>query len=231
MLVKLLAIPALFTASVLAVPALAIPAKRSEATQIAKVLYQANLHGDVSIQVTSQDGAFLGESCSATLNSGAFADTPITFNVNERGHGYVTVGTTQYLTHSNITLSGGIICIQMYNDQEHTTSCDVPLPSGLVPALVTRGAANCIPGGMTSLGHIQLLLARRSASDAVPVSVEESNPLAIRDNAVRNDNKTLDARLLCTRTLWTEKIGDGNPHQNYLQTQITVCHILFDRIF
>ncbi|KAF8858500.1 hypothetical protein BDZ45DRAFT_714455 [Acephala macrosclerotiorum] len=78
----------------------------------------------VNVIATSQ---VIGYSCSDKLDTGYFADLPISANVDGNGSGTLT-----------IDVSGGITCTGMFNAVEMYMTCSASVPSSMELTLVTK---------------------------------------------------------------------------------------------
>jgi hypothetical protein len=179
---------------------------------------------EVSITVIDQETSeVLGQSYSSTLNSGGFANFPITTNLDLYGGGDITIGPTVYKVHENPKFSGGITCARLYNNAGAFTTCNASIPVSLQ---VTALGERSLPGYFTNSAISNLKKAYKSIRTA------NSSPepaIAQLNETVQRANDSLHARQY-TCSQWssgTSRVGDGNPHQNYWHKQLSVsAHLL-----
>ncbi|EQB57401.1 hypothetical protein CGLO_02476 [Colletotrichum gloeosporioides Cg-14] len=181
--------------------------------QQVQVVYQ-ECDSAISVEVRS-GGTVVAEACSNTLDTGSFAELPIRFDVNKKGAGNVTVGSTTYKVHQDKEISGGIVCGRLYDDAESVVSCDVSVPAGMSFQSLSK-RHECIPGGATSMAralHIRDPEAALNSRYIAPV------PFPVSDDNTHDFH--VSKRQGCYPQKWTELVGDGNPHQNYYHQQVT----------
>jgi hypothetical protein len=156
---------------------------------------------EIDIRVTDETTSeSLGYACSCTLNSGAFTKLPIIADINENGFGNLTVGPDSYLIHHDTEYSGGITCMKIFDDVETLVHCTVPIPTSIEPDSTTNEVPKCFSAENPSLYETaqQILIAKRNTL-----------PMDKRQTA-------------CQFYTNTNLVGDGDPHQNSLNKQITV---------
>ena len=169
--------------------------------------YHEKSSGNTMITVFDSDtGKALAKSCGSYLQ----ATTPIDFrNTNEDGQGNFTVGSETYLIHSVPTLSGGVACTRKYGGDAAVAEC-----SGLTwsPA----GARDSDEACPKNQGHH--LLRRNLYSTEVKAlrrsHSQHTSPIARGDGGPPVDD--------CENRYQVLNIGDGDPHQNYYDNQLTV---------
>lgn len=211
--------------------ALAAPQARAAPKDIRVVWTYHKAGGDQSGKTTlmafrTDLSTLLEKSYSNTLNTGNFADTPLTFDVDENGFGTLTYGTT-YKVHSDPEYSGGISCSQMYNEKDTFVECTVPWKGTSAPAEKSKKrsewAAELGASSLPVLGQQGLDIWHASE----PVAGTDSDPAV--DPPTKRE---LQARPLGKRqsqfgcfaeiTRETTLRGDGNPHQNHYNRQLSV---------
>ncbi|KAG8157037.1 hypothetical protein KVR01_013027 [Diaporthe batatas] len=200
-----------FLSFALAWPAkLEVPNDRQELT----VVYH-RVNSRASVDALSR-GALVGRDCSATLNTGSFANLPIIFDVDERGSGNLTVGPNTYQIHERFDYSGGITCGRMYNDVEAVTSCTVTIPSEFEISPLSRlHVTECIAKDAHTLSKT-LNLATRALSDPNSRNQTENIPIRPRQDCIDEDADTI--RWSC-----------GDPHQNFYHRQLSVGKVCGDQ--
>lgn len=107
---------------------------------------------ETDIAVTDKETSqVLGYACSNTLNLGAFANFPISADLDQNGAGKITVGPNTYLVHEDSEVSGGITCGRMYNDVETFMTCAVSVPASLqLTPLSKSDITSCFTSGTAS---------------------------------------------------------------------------------
>ncbi|KAK3938466.1 hypothetical protein QBC46DRAFT_440464 [Diplogelasinospora grovesii] len=107
------------------------PRAVSNQAQILVIIDKVVARTELSV-IHRQTAKLLSYVCSPKLDIGAFADLPISVDVDHTGAGMLNIGTNSHWIHENATLSGGITCGRMYNDMETFISCDVTLPTSVL---------------------------------------------------------------------------------------------------
>ncbi|EEA19900.1 conserved hypothetical protein [Talaromyces marneffei ATCC 18224] len=188
---------------------------RSGDTQEVNVMIQqVKSTSETDIAVVSKDTSdILGYSCSSTLNSGAFANLPITADIDENGAGTLTVGSITYRVHEDRDTSGGIVCARIYNDGESFLDCAVPVPSSLNLAPIGNQDATCFNSGVIPM--LQSVYKSMLAQQAPPATAN----LTRRD--LSSSRPALDERQCGFWSDASQIVGDGNPHQNYYANQLS----------
>ena len=166
-----------------------------------------------------------GHSCSDSLTSGVFRTYPISFKVDQDGAGNITVDSTSYIVHDSPESSGGITCSRMYSETEALVACAVQVPEG-IPLVSLDQLDECSSGGgVHQLGRILRGLA--SGSTSYPGASSVLNGSAVQGDEPLERRQwrcpgggNIDKRQRTSTT--TEMVGDGNPHQNYMNVQLSV---------
>ncbi|KAL5322047.1 hypothetical protein ACEPPN_010015 [Leptodophora sp. 'Broadleaf-Isolate-01'] len=215
------------------VPAiLAAPSLRKESKEAMLFVKFDKTTSETEITVTDTTSQVLGQSCTTVLNSGPFVDFQISTKLDENGAGNITLGTNNYLVHELAEYSGGIICTRMYNDLDSFVRCSIEVPETLQLApLSKKSLKECFVRGtldMERTSHI--FAAQLEGSDEYLVnSVSLDIPELLPEARIVNTTtwNTTEKRADCNA--WSKgvvRIGDGDPHQNYLNTQISVSNCL-----
>lgn len=209
----------LITISAVAGLALAAPSRiltRDDTQQLNVMIQQVKSTSETDIAVVKSDTSeILGYSCSSTLNTGAFADLPITADVDENGSGTLTVGSKKYQVHEDSETSGGITCARMFNDGESFLDCAVSVPSSLqFTAISDDEKASCF--NTAAIPSMQNAYKAMIAQQAPP---ETTNTTSKRDFSGLPE---LDKRQCGIWSASSQVVGDGNPHQNYYLKQLSV---------
>ncbi|PWY75429.1 hypothetical protein BO70DRAFT_253382, partial [Aspergillus heteromorphus CBS 117.55] len=152
-------------------------------------------------------------SCTHTLNSGIFASLPITATVDANGAGNLTIGSTTYTVHQDPTTSGGITCARLYDDLESFLTCSVPVPVSLslTPA-DSQNRTSCFKdiSGLSLYRAYGAIVAQQGKGSAAPAS-----------SSSRSQTSSSSSSNTCSNKINTTLVGDGNPHQNYLNKQLS----------
>ncbi|ODA79745.1 hypothetical protein RJ55_05339 [Drechmeria coniospora] len=181
----------------------------------------------------------IASSCSRSLSGGSFEGHPISANFDQHGQGNITIGAKTYTIHEDPKISGGMTCDRMYTSQELYITCDVSVPSDVAAGhKLNRRDTNClklakrngngVPGlADIAAGHMNGVRNVQLGKRAGPRETEMQAHNASRDAtsaAARAGAKTLDARIIPGCSAWeltTDKIGNGDPHQNYNAKQLS----------
>ncbi|KAJ5825876.1 hypothetical protein N7474_003014 [Penicillium riverlandense] len=196
--------------------ALAVPHDKQKAQNVDVMVQQIKATSEMDITVVSQDSSqVLGYACSNILNSGVFAEKPITATLDENGAGTLAVGNQMYIVNEDPETSGGITCSRTYNDVESFILCAVSLPASLpLTPIRSRDKTSCFSSGNTP--SLQAIFRSILAQNKAP-ETEITNIIQ------RDEPPTLHKRQApCGQ--WsssTQIVGDGDPHQNYLHTQLS----------
>ncbi len=210
-------LPAAFATSVL---------QAAQGTQIVNIVLQANkVTAEVAIDVWNQDkSALFAQSCSRTLASGGFERTPIAFDVDDHGSGNLTVGQAQYTIDEKPELSGGIVCSRIVSFDETLVNCEAPVSASLkLQSLSKRSRQDCFPDGPLDVSRIVKRLENPATANTVPKQdtfslFDVARPPNATENAA-HDKRQGSCGAWSTAT---NLVGNGNPHQNPLNIQVSV---------
>lgn len=187
------------------------------------MIQQVKSTGETDIAVVSQGTPdILGYSCSSTLNYGAFADLPITADIDENGSGTLTVGSSTYKVHEDRDASGGIACARIYNDGESFLDCAVPVPSSMKLSPISDQKPTCFNSGV--------IPSLQSAYKAMLAQQEPPAPANLTRRDLSSSRPVLNERQCGIWSPATQRVGDGNPHQNYYLKQLSVSHLALNFI-
>ncbi|PVH86353.1 hypothetical protein DL98DRAFT_567755 [Cadophora sp. DSE1049] len=177
-------------------------------------------------EITVADSAtnVLGQSCSTILRSGPFVDFQISTRLDENGAGNVTLGANTYLVHELTEYSGGITCTRMYNDLDSFVRCSIEVPETLrLAPLSEKSLVECFARGTVDMERTSHIFASQlEGSDDYSVNSVAVDLLPEVGNTNTTVWNTTEKRADCNA--WTKgvvRIGNGDPHQNYLNTQIS----------
>ncbi|KZF19049.1 hypothetical protein L228DRAFT_271675 [Xylona heveae TC161] len=194
----------------LAAPSLHV---RQDTQDVNVVVQYIKATSEQDIAVTNKDfSQVLGYSCSNTLDSGAFADVPISADLDFNGAGNLTIGSETYKVHENPDISGGITCSRMYNNAESLMTCAISLPSSLdlSPLSKRENDQSCFLAGATpSLQRAALSMLAGNTGPVQNLTSQEAHQMEKRVGSPG-----------CKPPI-TETVGDGNPHQNYFDKQLS----------
>ncbi|KAH8170333.1 hypothetical protein LIA77_09114 [Sarocladium implicatum] len=163
----------------------------------------------IRVHDAGTDGV-LAQSCSSILN----ADEVIDFSdIDNMGFGNFTVGDKTFAASSHPELSGGLVCVKVYNDNEAIVEC-----SGIQWDSSSAEIDNsCI--GKRSAAHDSALPPR-------PGQIPSSDEIEALSATSPAEGEVVKKRLakkqiICTSGNEAVRVGDGNPHQNYYHMQIS----------
>lgn len=193
-----LALAALATAT-LAAP----PSARDHTEEVRLIWLHDKVTGQKSLTMTDDsETKVYGHSCDSELDGVDFKS-----GVNHNGFGNITVFGTKYRVHGDRELSGGAECGKKFTDKAVEVFCSIPnVPSSKLSELDAADVKKCFDGEFSLFGALE------------GFSPVNSSHLAERDMAKRQGGGTG----LCMPGPCTVRVGDGDPHQNYLHKQISV---------
>jgi hypothetical protein len=179
---------------------------------------------EASVTAWNEDkSSIIGHSCSTKLYTGSFGANAVSFIVDENGLGNVTIGAQSFIVHENPEISGGISCNRIHSPLESIVTCAITVPASLqVRSLNRRDLPECFSQGPIALEGVLASLETNVTVPETLYSVSDTSRLEFED--LETSNK-LDERDPCDfETHNTIRIGDGNPHQNPLNVQLSVRH-------
>lgn len=212
---------------------LANPILRSEKTRDVHIVLELSKEasqGAVTVWNKDQSEA-IANSCSDSLASGPFESHPITFKVDENGSGNLTVGDESYSTGGG---DDAIECGRIASETELVVNCIVSVPGSVeLKPLGKRDLKTCFPDGPLEVTQAMDVFEGKvepeSPSDVTPAELSQAEV----DEFVKKNH--LDKRQTPCG-IWssqTRRVGNGNPHQNPLNIQLSVSpliHILAIRV-
>ncbi|KAJ4857934.1 hypothetical protein T069G_08831 [Trichoderma breve] len=166
----------------------------------------------------------IGKSCSATLNTGNFAQFPIISQLDDNGSGTgsITIGNNVYTIHSDTDASGGISCSRLFGEDILLIECDATIPATkqLIP-VATEELSTCVTDTFFSA-----ILENEALQPAFDPPTEGSST---DFNSTDFKSTELDTELSKRQTpspciQWspfTEKDGDGSPTQSMQFIQLS----------
>ena len=146
-----------------------------------------------------------GHSCASTL---ALGSLNIAYNVDQYGIGKLEFGPETYTVHSDATVSGGVECGVIYDDTELHVDCLAPWTADFQPAELPANA---------TLPCFENHLSRRAAyglDGGIPEPFVSSEIEARQAGSIGGNT--------CNPFPISKLVGNGNPHQNYRHTQLSV---------
>jgi hypothetical protein len=157
-------------------------------------------------------------------------------DVDEAGSGNVTIGEASYQVHHDPEYSGGIVCTRMHSQANFIVSCTVPAPQDVaIEPLGQASHEECFSSGRNDLVDVLMSLEGDSEILSEEAFQEKHNTTALHSLDI-NDLRTLlndkkDSGDLEKRQgpqcdkihSFVRKEGDGNPHQNPMNVQLSVC--------
>ncbi|KAJ2972464.1 hypothetical protein NQ176_g7141 [Zarea fungicola] len=188
------------------------------------VLHAHKESSEASIEIFNKEhSALLLHSCASTLTSGPFKDHHIDFTVDENGAGSLAVGSKQYTIHHDAAKSGGIECDRIVNDVETLISCLVPLPYDI--QLATKDNVSVSDCFTQAPAPVVLHHVRRGLLGNLSFPPELSFPPHRNGEGEKPPTRSLslDRRQgqCWTSSSYSVRVGDGNPHQNPLNIQLS----------
>lgn len=192
----------------------ALPTTQAE-TEAVNIVYHVNkATSSSSLEALSLDGAtVLGYSCSSTLNSGIFDKNAISLDVDKNGAGTIHVGNQSFNTHG---AAGDAACGRVVNADGVIVSCHITVPKLDQPSQVVASSAMACHDGQGLELYKTFLGFSRKATMPQGVTGSSTVPAPVP----RNEDGTLDGCGYTQRGV--AQIGDGNPHQNPLNIQLSV---------
>jgi hypothetical protein len=161
--------------------------------------------GKTALEIQGADKTVLAESCSSKVGSLDFS------TVDEHGGGSFTVGDKRYEVLSQP--ENGPVCSRIYNGDIAVVQCtgvDYDVPEGVAPS-----AEDCFSHEENKAAFRSL----RSRSD----NMQSASAPAEQPTMPSFHSRILGRRqTTCISNTDVVKVGDGNPHQNYLHKQISV---------
>jgi len=141
------------------------------------------------------------------------------FTVDGSGAGTVRIGAKDYAIQSDPAISGGITCGRLSSTDGAVISCDVPVPASLqLRGLSKRDLPTCRTTGSNKLYNIMAGFERNK----IHVSTWSSN---ITSAELPSTSPVAHTKRQGSCGVWsqaTNQVGDGDPHQNPLNIQLSV---------
>ncbi|GAB1310988.1 Ubiquitin 3 binding protein But2 C-terminal domain-containing protein [Madurella fahalii] len=193
-------------------------------TETVNVVLQVNkVTSEAAINVWNlAKSQVLAHSCSLSLASGPFENTPLAFTVNEYGAGNLNVGPQTYTIHDDLEISGGIICGRIASPSEIIVSCDVPVPASLqLKSLNKLDHQDCFLRGPVELDRLVRGLESTPTNDTAWPRNMSSPPKAGTSDVTADaafNKRQAPCGIWSSRTI---RVGNGNQHQNPLNIQIS----------
>ena len=185
----------LYAAAALVPIALASPLRRS-ADVVSLIWTHEKATSKHSLTLLDADKTkILGQSCDEKLDTGDFAASPISFDVNENGFGTVTVDGTTFKVHSKQEYSGGITCSKSYSDDLAKIECLIPWT------------------GAVDLSEVSANMTQDCFNDKQFALDVDMGSLSKRQGGGSGG---------CLPGPATGLVGEGDPHQNYFHKQVSV---------
>lgn len=189
-------------------------------TQAITVLYRwektANEHG---IAAFDKFGTLIGHSCSKALDTGSFANDPISFNLTKHnGAGFITVDGSMHMIHANSQYSNGPTCTRVYNQEMVELECQVAMPGGFQGVPISANDVSCfkrLAEGLRVLDTSHVEDPNYAVDDTI-FSPQESEHDAMNPRS----NDLVERQ--CTTSYATDPQKDKDPFQRYLARQLTV---------
>ena len=172
-----------------------------------------------SIAAFASDGAALASACSNTLDTGSFSTTPILLQIDSprSASGNISVGGTSYPLHSNPADRDSPVCLRVYNEDVVEVQCSIALKMIVRP---TPDSANATDDCFTE-NKTPSMLDFRSSLISPNTDNSTSEPAQHLSTVPAKRSSKLVPKQ-CVTSHSTIKIGDGDPHQNFLHKQVSV---------
>ncbi|GJC84066.1 hypothetical protein ColLi_06904 [Colletotrichum liriopes] len=155
----------------------------------------------------------VGYSCSTSL---ALGTSLIAFIVDQNGSGNITVNEEEFRVLDDPEFSGGVICGRIHNAVETIVNCELAVPATLyLLPLNRRNLPECKSMKSASTGQASGLEAILDGFLQRPEFLPIEQPLELPDNS------TVAPRQCGIPNRETYLIGNGNPHQNPLNVQLS----------
>jgi hypothetical protein len=128
------------------------------------------------------------------------------------------------MVHEHADFSGGITCTRMYSDADSFVRCLIKVPNSLqAKPLSAENSKACFTRGTLDMETTSNIFAARLAGskeyDLSEISLLTSeHPLKANVRGTSGANGPPD----CSWHSDVVLIGNGDPHQNYLHTQLSV---------
>lgn len=187
------------------------PSNKSDTNKIHVVWKHHKDSSQKSIAALTEDGSgLLGQSCSDNLTTDRFTDHPISLNVDADGGGELSYGNTTFKVLMKAEHSGGITCNRIWGPDQASVDCLVPWSGSVDKPSPLSTADDCFNN------H----LPRKRQADVLPA-------FGHRVGYGQSTNHSLERRIspsdpTCSPTGDTLLYGDGDPHQNYWNQQLSV---------
>ncbi|OBT51394.1 hypothetical protein VE04_10278, partial [Pseudogymnoascus sp. 24MN13] len=115
---------AAITALAASMPAVLAAPSSQDVNEVDIVIQRLKTTSETDIAVVDKESSeILGYACSSKIDSGAFANFPVSADIDEYGSGTITLGSTTYEVHEDPTVSGGVTCTKMYDANEVFVTC------------------------------------------------------------------------------------------------------------
>ncbi|KAK4206228.1 hypothetical protein QBC37DRAFT_460505 [Rhypophila decipiens] len=197
---------------------------------ISIMLQVSKVTQEKAIDVWDHDSkSILAQSCSDSLQHGLFQQDAIAFQTDEKyGAGNFTLGSKSFVISDDPNLNQDASCTRIVSDDEFVITCHVPF---VVPA--TAPAAAAVRRGLNDCFHkagsVDLLSVAQGfeagAQDSQSLAALSSQQLAfVNDTATDEEKRDLDKRQAGQCSIWTQvtnRVGNGNPHQNPWNVQVS----------
>jgi hypothetical protein len=154
-----------------------------------------------------------GHSCANTL---ALGSVNIAYDVDQYGSGKLQFGPKTYTIHSDATVSGGVKCGVIYDYAELHVDCLAPWTAdSKFVELTTNTTLPCFHDHISRRNSYGLDETRNKHS--VPRATHPEAPIELDSRQAGSIGGST-----CNPYQVSKLVGNGNPHQNYRHTQISV---------
>ena len=171
---------------------------------------------DMSVQLTKNQLCTPYETSKTyTIDTDNFADNPLTVEVDEtKGFsGQIKFAGKTYALSSEAASNGGTSCYRLYNDNSVFIDCTIPISSTVISkTFPLNNDIDCLTSNSD-----------KSTFSLANSPLQRYNNLKAASDQAQND--TLPANKIsprqCSSFYTTDLSGDGNPHQNAWDSQLS----------
>ncbi|KAH7308430.1 hypothetical protein B0I35DRAFT_491514 [Stachybotrys elegans] len=167
-------------------------------------------HPEPSITAYSHDRSqVVGHSCSTSLT---LENSVVAFDVDQNGAGSITLDEEEYKVHDDPEISGGVICGRIHNDAETVVNCELVVPDALdLHPLNRRNLPECKSMRLANNGGAVLEGFLRG-----PEFLPSEQLIKLSEKTT-----TVVPRQCGIQQRDAYRAGNGNPHQNPLNIQLS----------
>jgi len=199
--------------------ALAAPHAARTTTNVLVSYRHDKASGRTSLTVLDEaQSKLIARSCTTSITTGSFADAPLRLDLSSPLNGALSIGSITVPVPGPEEGTDGIACTMGYTNGYTRLQCTVPNVALLAdPALDRRDLPEtCFEDD----DFVNVLGAEVHV--ALPELELDTRDYAITAPPAPYNITTLDKRqITCLPSIQTDRVGDGNPHQNLKRIQIS----------